>query len=39
MGEDEILLPNVRECPMFSTYTAPVNTALRKLLNTKEILK
>lgn len=34
MGEDEILLSNVRECPVFSSYIAPVNTFLRKLLNT-----
>lgn len=38
MDKDEILLSNVRECPMFLTYTASVNTVLRKLLNTKEIL-
>lgn len=30
MGEDEILLSNVRECPTFLTYIAPVNTVLRK---------
>lgn len=38
MGEDKTLLSNVRECPMFLTNIAPVNTVLRKLLNTKEIL-
>lgn len=34
MGEDEILLSNVKECPTFSTYIVPVNTVLRKSLNT-----
>lgn len=34
MGEDEILVSNVKECPTFSINIVPVNTVLRKSLNT-----